>query len=278
MTVSRPLDNFPVVRTLDPEEVRNALGRVYVRPTVKLAAPHGTCNAALNECQLHHVRLAYGAFGAALRFEFPAADYFLHMFPIRGRGQIVTRQKRLPLAAGVTATISPDAGFKADYDADYECLLLKIDKQALTRKLVEMTGAVIDEPLRMEPELDLSRPAAKLLHDYIPVLVDTLSGAVPPLPPWWVEQTEQLLMTMFLAGHRHNYSHLLEEEVEVACGQVRCAEEYIAAHWQEPITLDDLARVAGVSAFSLFRAFKQSRGYSPLDFVAQVRAKNGVAS
>lgn len=274
MNASKPLDNFPVVRTADVEILRDALARVYARPTIQVAAPAATVSATLNECRLEHVRLSYGAFGAPLCLEFPAADCFAQIVPIRGKGEITTRKRLLALSAGATATISPDAGFIANYDADYECLVLKVDRQALTDKLVALTGATIDEPLRMEPQSDIARPAGKILQQYIPVLAETLSLAALPLPSWWATQTEQLLMTMFLCGHRHNYSHLLEDAApEAAASQVRRTEEYIEAHWNEPVTLEGLAEVAEVSAFSLFRSFKQLRGYSPLDFAARVRER-----
>jgi AraC-like DNA-binding protein len=102
-----------------------------------------------------------------------------------------------------------------------------------------------------------------------------LSTAEASLPPWWKVQTEQLLMTMFLCAHRHNYSHLMDDDPpEAAPWQVRRVEEYIETNWHGPITLEDLADVAGVSAFSLFRSFKKVRGYSPLEFAARVRTKN----
>ena len=142
-----------------------------------------------------------------------------------------------------------------------------------------MTGAAIDEPLRMEPQLDMTLPVAKAFYQYIPVLVDTLSAAALPLPPWWVSQTEQLLMVMFLCSHRHNYSHLLDgNSPDAAPAQIRRVEEYIEANWQQPITLEDLAEVSGMSAFSLFRSFKTVRGYSPLEFVEQVRTRHGASS
>jgi AraC-type DNA-binding domain-containing proteins len=277
MNSVRPLDNFPVIRTLDIEEASEGLARIYVRPTLALPPPDGGFRAVVNECRLQNVRLVYASFGAPFGLEFPAADYFLQILPMRGRGEIVARQAALPLFAGAGATISPDAGYKVRYEADYEAVLLKVDKEALTNKLVAMTGATISEPLRVEPVFDSTRPAAKILQQYLPVLVDTLSAAVAPLPAWWETQTEQLLMTMFLCAHRHNYSHLMEEDdaPDAAPWQIRRVEEYIEAHWQVPITLEDLAEVAGMSAFSLFRSFKKKRGYSPLEFAARVRAKNG---
>ncbi len=87
----------------------------------------------------------------------------------------------------------------------------------------------------MEAYQHLKHPAARMLEHYIPLLVDTVSSARPPLPDWWMAQTEQLLLTLFLCGHRHNYSHLLQED------------------WQRPSTLENLAEATGASIFSLFR-------------------------
>lgn len=272
----RPLDNFPVIRTFDVEEARECLARIYVKPTLALPSSDSGIRAVVNECRLRNVRLVYSRFGAPIDLEFPPADYFVQMLPVGGTGELFSHQSTLPLFAGASATISPDSGYRVHYEADYEMLVLKIGKQALTAKLIAMTGAVVDEPLQVEPVFDATRPAAKILQQYVPVLVDTLSAAVAPLPPWWEEQTEQLLMTMFLHAHRHNYSHLMEDDAADAAGwQIRRVEEYIEAHWDRLVTLEGLAELVGVSAFSLFRSFKKVRGYSPLEYAEQVRAKKG---
>jgi transcriptional regulator GlxA family with amidase domain len=53
--------------------------------------------------------------------------------------------------------------------------------------------------------------------------------------------------------------------------QVRRAEEYIEAHWDQSITINSLAEVAGTSTRTLFHAFKLSRGRSPMAAVKYVR-------
>jgi transcriptional regulator GlxA family with amidase domain len=53
--------------------------------------------------------------------------------------------------------------------------------------------------------------------------------------------------------------------------QVRRAEEYIATHWNQPITIASLARATAASARSIFYHFKSARGQSPMSFVKQVR-------
>lgn len=277
-TSLRPLDNFPLIRTRNAEEAREALARIYVRPALRFERGCDELDSAINNCQLQHIGVAYGTFGANVHLAFPEAGYFALLFPIRGKGEIVSGGNSVPLAVGSSATISPHAGHKASYSADYQYLVLRIDAQALTRKLEAITGTAVREPLRMAPRQDLRQPAAQMLQQYLPLLVDTLSAAYPPFPEWWTSQTEQLLMTLFLCGHWHNYSHLLEREPpRAAPWQVQQAEDYIAANWRRTITLEELAAVTHVSAFSLFRSFKKSRGYSPSEFLSQLRSKHGLA-
>ena len=271
MNLAKPLDNFPVARTGHPDAVRETLARVYAAPTLELR--HGTkmLNARMNECRLPNIMLSYGSYGGDVVLDFPAGDCFLQLVVLRGNAEITSRRESV--TAPKSVVITPDAGYQAKYSADYEALYLKIKPQALTNKLVAMTGATIGGPLPMSLQPNRTQ-AAQILRRYLVVLANTLNDAVAPLPAWWVAQTEQLLMVMFLCGHQHGYSHLLEQEApDSAPWQVRKAEEYIEANWQQAVTLEDLAELTGVSAFSLFRSFRKSRGCSPLQFASQVRAK-----
>jgi AraC-binding-like domain len=272
---SKPLDNFSLVRSRDVEGACVALARVYVRPALAPRPGVEDFDATVNVCQLKEPSLAYGAFGAT-QFEFPASDFFLQILPIRGSGEIWHESRPIALTKGIGAIVTADSPFKAALSSDYEQLVLSIKAGVLTRKLAALTGATIDEPLRMDVSDTSGSPAARMLREYVPLLARTLSAALPPFPKWWVVQTEQLLMTLFLCGYRHNYSHLLEPEARRAVPpQVRRAEEYIEANRQRGVTLEELAEATGVSVLSLFRSFKEYRGYSPLQFLAQVRSRRG---
>jgi AraC-binding-like domain/Bacterial regulatory helix-turn-helix proteins, AraC family len=215
-----------------------------------------------------------------VHLDFPETAYFLELVPLRGHGELSIGNTTLNLAPGSGVIVSPNISWQLRCTADYEHLALKIDAHALTAKLAAMTGTPVDRELQIEAQQDPPLPQAKIMTRYIRSLVDTLSTAEPttPLPAWWAAQTEQLLMTMVLCCSRHNYSHLLDEDPpEAALAEVRRAEDYIAANWQRPITLEDLAAVSGVSAFSLYRSFRLRRGCSPLQFLAQIRAREARA-
>jgi hypothetical protein len=273
---TRPLSKFPLLRSRDVEEVRGCFSRIYATPILMPTGALDDFNATMNGCHLGSVALVYAAFGVATGFEFPATGAVSRLFPIRGSGRSTSGRVSAELAAGAGAMIASDLPHQTQVSGDYEHFVLRVSERALTEKLAAMTGATINKPLRIDPEQNFKHPAAKMLQQYLPLLAATLSDAVPPFPDWWVRQTEQLLLTLMLCGHRHNYSHLLDEDApDAAPHQVRLAEEYIEANAAKGVTLEELAEITGVSAFSLFSAFRKFRGYSPLEFATQVRSGRG---
>ena len=279
MALLKPLHNFPLVRSRDIEEVREAMARVYSRPVLTSMGSADGFKATVNNCQIRSIHLAYATYGTDVELDFPAHGVFSQLFPIRGTGEVVRGRSSAALSPGASAIASAGAPHSVHLSADYEHLVMRVDVQSLIDKLRALTGAAIDEPLQIDLCQDFKHPAALMLLDYLPLLVATLTEACLPFPDWWVAQTEQFLTTLFLCGHRHNYSHLLENDVrDASLRQVRQVEEYVEANAQQVITLEDLAALTGVSVFSLFRAFKKHRDYSPLQFLARVRSRPGGTS
>jgi transcriptional regulator GlxA family with amidase domain len=98
------------------------------------------------------------------------------------------------------------------------------------------------------------------------------------LPPLVLAELEQALVVAFLCSSRHNYTHRLNGPSSAVAPQtVRRAEEHIDSHWNEPITVEALALVAGTSVRSLFASFRKSRGCSPMAFIKQVRLQHANA-
>jgi len=275
VNAARPLDNFPLIRSRRVEELQEAFARVYAEPVVIPARNSESLSAIFNNCRLQRIELAYVAFDGPVALAFPGAAFFSLLLPVRGTGEIVSGKTRWTLGAGAGAMLSAGNDHHGNYRGAYENMVLRISARTLTEKLQAVTGATIGEPLRMRPQAPAREPATQMLQLYVPRLIATLSQSRPPYPQWWIEETEQLLMLLFLFGYQHNYSHLLESEIDAAQWQVRRAEEYIAANVDRAVTLEELAEVTGVSGLSLFRAFKQSRGYSPLEFVRRLRARQG---
>jgi AraC-like DNA-binding protein len=274
MGTARPLSRFPFIDTSNPEVMRAALDRIYVKPVMELVGRERKLRAVMNHCQLKHIGIGYGEYGADVRWGFPPSDFAAQIFPINGKAEIAIDGTSVSVGGGRGVAISPGVIFKMISNASYERLILTVDAKGLASKLAAMTGWSVRAPLRLQPAQDFSSQAARLLRDNFIFLVQQLTAGTP-LPLFVMAEFEQALMMMFLHANRHNYSHLLDEEpVDAAPREVRRAEEYIEANWHEPLSLEGLAAETGLSMRSLARKFRQWRGYSPSEFLQQVRLRH----
>jgi len=210
VNVTRPLDNFPLLRSANIKEVREAFARVYAKPALVVKPRMESLNAVMNNCRLRCVELAFGAFGAEVGFDFPTSGYVAQLFPLQGKAEITCGRKSVEVAAGSGCLLSSDAPHRLNFSVDYAHLVLRVDARVLAEKLRSMIGGPLDQPLRISTQSNPNGPAARMLQNYLPLLIETVSQSGPPFPDGWIAQTEQLLLTLLLCGYRHNYSQVLE--------------------------------------------------------------------
>lgn len=278
MSAAAPLDRFPLVRSQSAEEICAALGRVYARPTLHVTGDTKRIDAVFNLYPMKDVGIGYTRYGIPVGLLYPESDVLLQTLPTRGQAEAVVKDIEYSLDRGCGLTISPGESLAVQFNANYEHLILLMNAGALNKKLAAITGASIDRPLKFHPLRDDTRPAGKALREHFTFLVNAVSASAEPLPKLVLAEFEQILMVMSLHANRHNCSHLLAQtSPDGALQQVRRAEEYIEANWQQALTLESLAQVSGISALALFRTFKKSRGYSPLEFATQVRLRHARA-
>src|SRR5262249_50413647 len=116
------------------------------------------------------------------------------------------------------------------------------------------------------------QPAGRLLTHLLSCTVHAAESMNGDSSKIVLGELEQALMSAFLSASEHRYRDQLEGRVPAAAPwQVRRAEGYIAANWEKPLEIETLAEVTGASVRSIFRAFKQSRGYTPFEFAKRIR-------
>ena len=272
MNSARLLEHFPLVRTQSAEEMCAALARVYAKPRLILDGQTKSVDVTVNRYQASGLAIAYTKHGTGITALYPDNNFALQAFPVRGEGEITINKIAYPLTPRQSVTTSPRTSFAIRFSPNYEHVVLVIDECVLSEKLSALTGVAINSPLSFHPAPDNRYAAVKVLRDHFFFLVDKLSTSAESLPKFVFAEFEQTFLVMFLHANQHNYYHLLQQTPpDPAPWQVRRAETYIEANWQQAMSLEDLAEVSGVSAFSLFRSFKKIRGYSPAAFLNRVR-------
>jgi AraC-like DNA-binding protein len=273
MKTTRPLDRFPVVRARSVEEMRAVFAGVYGL-SVLVEGNTRAVDVATNCYPMTDIILGYSKYSAHMGLVFPGTVDTFHIVPIRGRGEASVNGDVVPLHAGRGITVPRAANFAERFNTDYEHVVLTMNTGTLTDKASALAGTSIDRPLTFFPVGDDTSHRTKAFRNHLFFLVDQLNASTVPLPRLVLAEFEQTLMVMFLCSTRHSFSHLLDRApADASVAQIRRAEEYIEANWRLPITLEALAAVTEMSAFELFRAFKNSRGYSPMEFADRVRLR-----
>lgn len=271
MTLARAhlLDAFPLVRTANVDQLRTGVACLFQDSRLEIRGRE-LPTSSMNYCPLHHTGILYGQYGADIDVSFGEMNFYVQGVTIRGFGEQITDGQ--PTSADVGGLLSPGANLRLRFAPGFELLALKIETDALVGKIEAMVGTALNGPIRLQLDPHFAHPALRRMRRLIRFLAEQISSRPDNMPLAAVAEMEQLLMICFLIGHRHNHSHLLDRQAwSAAPWQIRRAEEYMEGNWDQPITIEALANLTGASARSIFHAFKQARGYSPMAFVKQVR-------
>ncbi len=135
---------------------------------------------------------------------------------------------------------------------------LVLPVEEVERELRSILGSELQEPVVFDPLIDLSDPGAASLYRLVRFLFEELNQEQSLLAaPLALAEAERMLRSGVVRNLRHSHSERLATGAEPASlTVVRRVEEYIDAHAAEAIDSEVLARVAGCSASSVYKAFR----------------------
>jgi AraC-like DNA-binding protein len=178
-----------------------------------------------------------------------------------------TQRDRVPLRIGHPVLFPAHRGvvFVA---ADYDEQLVHLDR-ALVRDVAAEHFDVGDRDLRFDHMREADSLAVRNWRDSLGALARALrEGGTDSLV--WHEAKRQTVEA-FLRVVPPQLDRLPAELLHPRQAKLRAAVEHVHAHAEEPITVADLARIAGLSVRSVQEAFRRMFGVSPLTYLRQVR-------
>ena len=268
-----PLQRFPVFRTRDPEEFRDALVTRFGATGAEPRIPGGF-RARGNLVQLQSIWLVYGACNTGVSVNYPEAERFRLLTATSGNGEATIGGKTVEFNAHQSCIVSPGQASGVATDDRHDWLNLRINPGAFEQKLACLLGARPNGRLQFVPAVNRDDPQVQNLWRLVRFFSEQLDSTSGQLPSLVLRELEQAILVAFLCANRHTFSHLLDREAkDSAPSHVRRAEEFIEAHWDQAITIESLVEETGVGARAIFRAFQQNRGYSPMAFARTIRLK-----
>ena len=269
-----PLARFRWFRTSDFDEAREQVSRQFRDHVLDSVGPLRRLDTVQNSVRLQDMSLHYLDYGASVRVRADALEsFYLIVMPLGGRARLISGDVETICDDGNAAIFSTNRSFQFDWRSDCRSLILRIEREAVDGRLAGYTGSRPRLPIEFRPRLATDTGCGRLFKDTVAAVTRQLdAGDELHSSPILCGEIEQLLLGMLLRNHDHTYSPALATSPgRTPPRSAILAAEYIEAHADRAIALEDLSRAAGVSGRALQLSFQQYYGVSPMEFLQRVR-------
>jgi AraC-like DNA-binding protein len=236
----------------------------------------GAPDAAMYKGRLSNLEMYLLRYGAEVEVTpRPFDDFMLVHTSLAGGAEVDADGQRLEVAEGRTVTLAPRRAVRLHWYPGTQQLIVKVP-HALLRALA---GVPADEPLSLDPGYLIgaaqSSQWALLTRSVLNAMSLPCEGS---LQASWLDHFERTLAS-FLLAHKPQTTptppHKQEriDSTALASGHPRldALMDYIDARLCAPITLEDLARAAGVSVRTLNELCRRRHGVTPMELLRNRR-------
>ncbi|MDX2204571.1 MAG: AraC family transcriptional regulator [Hyphomicrobiaceae bacterium] len=216
--------------------------------------------------------LAFASCDADVDVEFPESDLVRVYFGLHGTAQHHSPAGEGHLHAGTNLIIGSDLPVRSRLHSGIRQLVLRIQQEGLCRVLEQLAGRGV----RGRIEFDVAAPGVQDMlgstRRLVEILTQHLDQPTGIAPAIFERELVQTIQVALVTEVPHNFSRLLSEPLgQIPRSKVQRAEAFIEANWDQPLSIEAVAREAGCSVRSLFKAFQSERDYTPIIFLRRKR-------
>jgi AraC-like DNA-binding protein len=270
----KPLSRFSIINTNRVEEAEFKLSQTLTNLQIKRINDRRSFQLEMNAFNLGSSSLVYNQFGVNTKIEIgPDIDYTLFVI---GRGvpcTIYVDREPVVVSPQKAAILTRGRKVQIERPKNSEAIVLRASMSDIWHHFVELTARHHRGSLIFDRSVDLIKGPGAMLKRHINCLIDELehNDQVVKNPVLRKSYDHKLLTALLSLPHNKRETLLEDRRRQVAPGIVRRAEEYIRAHSKEAISIIDLLRICGCSRRVLFSAFRNARGYTPMEFLTEQR-------
>ncbi|MGO9048945.1 MAG: AraC family transcriptional regulator [Xanthobacteraceae bacterium] len=293
-------DQSLVFASRDFDAVRAGVARIFKPHLLRL---HGT--SADLQARMYHLRQGDASvnrleYGAEVEIDPDRLDdFFLVQIPVAGHASIACGNRRFDSTPQAASLVSPTLPLHMRWHAGNAQVCVRFERHTVEQHCAAHLGHALDEPLEFEPELRLDTPAGRYFLRLVQLFAEELTAARcfdgrwsaaeqphaahrlrhPLANERVAEHFSAALLNALIYGQGSNISAALgRAEAAPAPHFVRRVEDYIRRHYAETLTVEKLARIAGVSTRTLFSGFRDFRQVTPMAYLKSVRLEKARAA
>ncbi|MGE0280064.1 MAG: AraC family transcriptional regulator [Rhizobiaceae bacterium] len=266
------LEQYPLLKTYDAEEMEAAIKRAYNGRIVEFPDGDESFYGQANDVQLGEIGLTFCSYGSAVRLAFGESEHVRQQIALSASAVTTIGEENVLTSPKQSCIIPSSKSIKTSFDEGYRQLVVRLHPSLISRKaeaiLGERPGPVLDLELSANFESQRSESFRRLVL----FLARELSDPHFSMPPLLASEFEQAIAVSFLYANQSSLTSKLHRPIgNVAPWQVQRVEDYIRANWGRPITIEELANETGASVRAIFKAFREYRGYTPMSYLKKVR-------
>lgn len=273
-SAARPLSAHQLFHSTDLEEARDRVAAVFCPHRLDTIGRGASLDARHHRLSGGRLSLNYIEYGAkTLISPGELGQFYLLQIPLAGGAAIVNGADRYYSSPDAGAILNPQVPTTMIWEEGTRQVLVQIDRKAMQDHLSAHLGARADRPLSFRGALDLTRGAGAALRQLLLFLVSEADAGRAPIGEGLMGRAvESAVMSGLLATKGHDYAaHLDRRQAAPRPRHLRLAETYIEAHLAEPLSVEHVASVVGISVRGLQLAFRHHHGTTPLAFWRDLR-------
>jgi len=237
----------------------------------------GAPNAAMFKGQFGQLKMYLLRYGAEVEVApRPFDDFVLMHTSLNGGAEIEADGQRIEVGEGRTAMLAPQRRVRLRWYSGTQQLIVKVPRALMHSLSAREDDTAIDLAPAMLMTRDLSSQWALLIRSLLNAMSMPSGGG---LREAWLEHFERNV-ALFMLAHQPVEAGLLRPPVSepvdaaaIANGKSRIDSvvDYIDARLDAPITLEDLARAAGVGLRTLNELCRRQHGVTPMELLRNRR-------
>lgn len=259
-----------VIRSRDLDDARVRLSRLFSPHGLAVDGRGGTLDVQVTAWKSEELTVARVRHGCAVEVT-PGRlhSYYNINVPLRGYSTTRNGETVVESHRGRGAVLNPTFDTVMSWSPDCEQLAVKIDRSLIDRSLEAVLGRPVDRAVVFDTGWDLTRGVGEAWVRTIELLRESLASGAPAIV---VRPLEELAVAQLLTGNNHSFRGLMEgEPPPPRLRSLSRVMELVDADPAAPLTVADMARIAGTSVRALQAAFSERLGITPTEYLRQAR-------
>lgn len=201
------------------------------------------------------------------------ADVILLHLVLRGSAEFRLGNKRLKAFPGQMVLLETNAQSSKCWNAPSQLLIVKLSRRVLEQVARRDLAQSTDAALTFGELKAFDFEAVSTLWNFILTLCRDMSEDEPCFDGVAGEQAERTCYLLVLKAFSNAHDTVLRNEAGALSAPyyIRRVEQHIREFARDPVDMDDLVKVSGVSARSIYNGFKRFRGSTPMAYLKTVR-------